>query len=398
MIFNKIFHFVKGYVIIKVTGFYIERFLYICAKRGITLINIGRKTNNTIVLHISISDFYKLRPVCRKTGVRVCILKKCGLPFYISKLKKRYFLTVGLLIMICLMFLSSQFIWSVEIVGTNQEIAEDISDALEIAGVSIGAFKPLLPEGEQMKSIIMSHTDNLVWAWVYIKGTKAVIEYKEGIRPPEVVNKSQPCDIIAAKSGVIEKIIEKNGEKRVIQGEAVLENDLLIAGTLTTNDGAFKTVHAIGDVWAYTWHKKSGEYKLYYDKAVPTGRVKVFRSVKLFSDCFDLFFDKGTGFDDYLVDEHLSEIKIGKDNYTGIGIYKKTYNEVNFVRTPVLYENAVENGKNELEELIAKELLPGSRLIEKNITHEKKDEETVKVTVEMKFIENIAKQTQIVLN
>ena len=64
----------------------------------------------------------------------------------------------------------------------------------------------------------------------------------------------------------------------------------------------------------------------------------------------------------------------------------------------VLYENAVENGKNELEELIAKELLPGSRLIEKNITHEKKDEETVKVTVEMKFIENIAKQTQIVLN
>lgn len=398
MIFNKIFHFVKGYVIIEITGVYIERFLYICAKRGIRLFGIGKKTDNGVLVCIGISDYHRVRSVCFKTGTRVRILKKCGLPFLYKKVSKRYFLLTGLFLAVVFIFLSSQFIWSIEIMGTNKKTVDEISLALEKTGLHIGSFKPSLIKGEQMKSIILNNTDNLVWAWVYVKGTKACVDYREGIKAPPVTDKSLPCDIVALKDGVITKIVEKNGEKRVSTGEAVLSGDLLIAGTLTTPDETLKTVHALGEVRALTHYEKSASYKLFFNKPIATGRIRKFKTVKLFSKCFDLFFSDKPGFDDFLVREKLYELKTGKDNYLGIGIYEKNYHEIAWVKTPLSYDFAVEMGRNELEEQIAKELLPGSRLISKTVRHEKTDDETVKVTVQMEFEEKIAQEKEIIIN
>ena len=131
MIFNKFFHFVKGYVIIEITGLYIERFLYICAKRGIELFNIGKKEDNKLLVCINISDFKKIKEIKRKTKTNLRIIKKCGLPFYIKKIKKRYALLIGMSIFIFLMFFSSLFIWSIEIRGDNDEKSIEIMKAVE---------------------------------------------------------------------------------------------------------------------------------------------------------------------------------------------------------------------------------------------------------------------------
>ena len=50
----------------------------------------------------------------------------------------------------------------------------------------------------------------------------------------------------------------------------------------------------------------------------------------------------------------------------------------------------LENAKNELEEKIAKELTPGAQLDDKSVEYEQTDNETIKVTVNMNFTENIA--------
>ena len=396
MFFNKIFHFVKGYVIIEITGFYIERFLYICAKRGIKLFSIGKRTENGVAACISISDFYRVRPVRFKTGTHIRIIKKCGLPFLIKQFKKRSFLIIGLLLVAIVMFISSNFIWSVEIRGDNDDLSHSVAAAVRKTGVHIGAYKPSLMEGESMKSIILNNTENLVWAWVYINGTKAVVEYKEGILPPKVVDKSSPCDIVARRDGLIVSIVEKSGRARVMKNDTVEKGDLLIAGTIDMSSGDYKTVHAIGDVYAYTWHEKSGEYKMYEDINTPTGKEKKFRTFKLFSKCFDLFFKDDVNFENYTVSEKLSEIKIGDDNYLGIGMYEKTYSEVTTKRKPISYDIAVEKGRNDLEEKIAKELACGSRLTDKKVFHEQIDNETVKVTVTMEYIKKIGEEIPII--
>jgi len=93
MFLNKFFHFLRGYVILIVTGFNIERFLYICTKRNIDVWDIDKQEN--LQISMSISDFFKIRSVVRKTKVKVHIKKKMGLPIILKKYKKRYFMFSG---------------------------------------------------------------------------------------------------------------------------------------------------------------------------------------------------------------------------------------------------------------------------------------------------------------
>ncbi len=392
MFFNKVFHFVKGYVIINVSGFYIERFLYICAKRGIELFRIGRRTDEGVRVSISNRDFKKIRPIVYKSKVRISIVRKCGLPFFIKKAKKRRALVAGMLILSVAGYVSSGFIWSIEINSEDETVEKQLLDAIEIAGIRIGAYKPLLPEGEKVKSIIMNNTDNIVWAWVYIKGTKAVVDFKEGIPAPKIVDRSVPCDIVAQRDGIITEIVEKNGDARVTLGDTVEKGDLLIAGTLNSTDGGYKTVHSIGRVFARVWHEKSGEYKLYTEERVATGRKKDFFTLKLFSKCFDLYTRENIDYHEYNISEKLSELKLGKDNFLGIGVYKKTYNEVETEKVEISVDNALKIAQNDLEMQVSKELLPCSKLIDKKIQYECIDDETIKVTLTMEFVEQIGKE------
>ena len=392
MFFNKIFHFVKGYVIIKVSGSGIERFLYICAKRKISLFGMGEPIDGGITLCISISDFRNLRPAAKKTGVNVRILKKCGLPFCISSLKRRYVLIVGFVLLFGLMLVSTLFIWTVEIQATEGGIPDSLPPAIEKAGIHIGAFKPTLRKGDDIKNIILDNTDNIIWAWAYIKGTKAVIEYRSGIPAPKPVDMAIPCDIAARRDGLIVSVTEKNGKAAVKKGDTVLKGDVLISGISDSDTDKGMPVHAIGDIKAYTWHERVRDYSLTRKIPRPTGRTKCFYTLKLFSKCINLYKTEETGFDNYTITESTYELSVGKGNYLGVGIYKKEYAEAYEEEVPCDYDETVRNAVYELEEEIAKELLCGSVLADKKITHEKTDENTLRVSVTMEFIENIGEE------
>ncbi len=392
MFFNKLFHFVKGYVIINVSGLNVERFLYMCAKRNIGIFSIGKRIDKGVNICVDISDFKKIRPVVHKAKVRICILKKCGLPFFINKAKKRRALIIGMLVLSVLCFISSEFIWSIEVNSEDEIVTNELLAAIDIAGVRIGAYKPMLPDGEKIKSIIMNNTNNIVWAWVYIKGTKACVDFKEGIPAPEVVDWSVPCDIVAMRDGIIKEIVEKNGEARVEVGDTVQKGDLLIAGTLSMPDSTYKTVHSIGDIYARVWHEKSDEYKLYINNDIRTGKKKEFITLKLFSKCFDFFVNENIDFREYSIDEKLSELKLGKDNFLGVGFYKKTYNEIEKEKIKISVDDALKIAQNDLEMRISKELMPGSLLTDKKIVYEQIDDETIKVTLTMEFIEQVGKK------
>ena len=86
--FDKLFHFLKGYVIIEVYGSDLERFLNICVRRKLDVSNAQRNADGTITLHISATDFRQLRPIAFKTKKRVRILEKYGLHNIIKRYKK----------------------------------------------------------------------------------------------------------------------------------------------------------------------------------------------------------------------------------------------------------------------------------------------------------------------
>ena len=83
---------------------------------------------------------------------------------------------------------------------------------------------------------------------------------------------------------------------------------------------------------------------------------------------------------------------MGEDKYLGIGLYKKEYLEAVEQDSMIPYEKITEHARGELEEEIAKKLFPGSILVDKKVTDDKINEETVRVTVMMEFVENIGQE------
>lgn len=397
MFLNNLFHFLKGYVIIEIIGSGAERFLYAAAKGGIKLWSIKRKDFNTITLAISFSDFLKIRRIARNNRVRVRIVKKFGLPVIFRKYKRRYFLIGGAVFFALFIGMTSGFVWSVEIVGVNNADVGAIDRTLAEMGVYQGAPKWKMRRSSEIKNALLNRVDNITWAWVYLKGTKAVCEIYEDSIPPMRIDEGTECNVIAARDGIIRQIIATDGKKVVKAGDTVCAGDLLISGVLLNADGDFSAlVEAGGMVEAKTWHEKTGDFKLYDESKHPTGRVKKLWTLKLFSLEIPLYRRGETDFMEYEVREKSYELKLPSERYMGIGLFKKEIIEVETEKRPISYDMAVYAGKCRLEEEIAHELLAGSEKTAENLVHFPLDEETVRITLTMEFTEKIGIKAPIV--
>ena len=78
-----------GYVRIEIEGYYVERFINICTNKKILIWNLKREKGVKLYLNIGINDFKRLSSIAKKTKCKIKILKKRGIPFFLSRYKKR---------------------------------------------------------------------------------------------------------------------------------------------------------------------------------------------------------------------------------------------------------------------------------------------------------------------
>lgn len=84
--------FWKGSVRIRVTGREPERFFNLCGHHNITLWDVTEH-KGCFEMSLLPEDFFRLLPIRRKSGVRIRIQKKQGLPFFYRRsLKRKAFL------------------------------------------------------------------------------------------------------------------------------------------------------------------------------------------------------------------------------------------------------------------------------------------------------------------
>ena len=79
---EKLICFWKGYIKIQVRGEQTERFLNLCRGRKICIRNLCCHPDGELTGVLAVKDFFLLGPLCRKTGVRIHIVEKHGLPFF----------------------------------------------------------------------------------------------------------------------------------------------------------------------------------------------------------------------------------------------------------------------------------------------------------------------------
>lgn len=391
MFLIKIFHFFKGYVILSVTGNNKEKLITEALKKGCKLTEIDR-LQDEITVKAQLSD---LDGILELKDAKIEVKKRCGLPVLLSKLWQRKGFLTGLLIVLFMTATGSQFIWEIEYDADKGVDLEQVSKALEVSGLKVGTPKLKLKKPEEIKNIILNNTNDVCWCWVYIKGTKAIVRLRKNVFPPEMFDENVPCDIIAMKNGIIKRVITKKGRCVVTENQAVAAGETIISGTFDFADTSGYQVHSRGTVEAYTTHTKTGIYKQYYCYKTYTGRIQRFLTLKIYKWRIPLYIKNRERFENYDSIERDFDAKIGKNTYIGVGVRIKELKEYETQKEPISYETAVEFAKKELERDIAFELLQPSQLISKNCDAEKVDEQTVRVTVTMNFIEEIGTEKRI---
>lgn len=396
--FNKFFKFLKGYVIIGLYGSDTERFINICIRRGINLGRIKR-CGSTFETAVSVNDFFLLRPIAYKTHTSVRIIKKVGLRNAAARYGRRYALISGMLLGAAFIYISSQFVWTVEINGAELSDYDTVAAALAQSGIYAGARKKNIAPGEKIKANILRANENIAWAWAYIEGAKVRVEIHERIIPPLVIDRSEPCDVIAACDGYIKKATVKNGEQLCREGDTVSAGEVLVSGIVPVfkegEEERYISVHASGEIEAYTEHRASGLYGVYYEAKQYTGKKRHCIRMELFGKNIKIFGGENNLYEVCDRTEKRHELKLPGIGYTGISLDSIVYEEYETHREPISTDTALEFARNDLEKKISGELLYDSQLVEKEFSYTFTGNETIKAELTMRFIEKIGTEQPI---
>ncbi len=224
--------YLKGYVRIKVWGFSPERFMNLCGNRDILLWDIV-KDGDACYMSISLQNFYKLRPIVKKTGTKVAILQRCGLPFLIPFLSKRKIFILGLCLTVAFWMISSLFIWDIEISGNYQITEDSFMTFLEEYDVRVGMRKEKL-DIQSMEKEIRRAFPQITWTSAKLSGTKLLIEIKENDAPiiTATVEQTQGSDLVAEYDGKITAMIVRKGVPKVGIGDEVTKGTVLVEGSV----------------------------------------------------------------------------------------------------------------------------------------------------------------------
>lgn len=198
MFMVRILRFLMGYVILKAEGYFIERFLNLAAKERIVLWNLKRLPGGALQFCCGASDYKGLRSVASRTETALQIVQKKGVSFGVHRYKKRKGFIAGVVIAVLIVWLMSNYIWSVSITGNIGIEASEIEKKLEEAGLYPGSFKPWI-DVEMLQQDMLLRMPELSFIAVNIKGTKAQVEVKEGVPKPKIVPVNEPCNIISSK-------------------------------------------------------------------------------------------------------------------------------------------------------------------------------------------------------
>lgn len=255
------FSSIRGYLKIKVWGYSPERFMNLCRNHGISLWGIGKFEDNTETsgyeMYIGLSDFFRLRPIARKTGTRAVVLERYGLPFLLQKMKRRKMFIGGILFCFVFLISMSQFIWSIEFEG-NYSLTDDVLiDFMEKNGVEYGEYKKRI-DIEKIESQIRENFDEVTWTSVKIEGTRLIVQIRENDLFQENRNREtdevyQGSNLVANADGMVYSILTRSGVPLVSAGDMVKKGDILVSGAIPVynDDGSIKCYqycHADADI------------------------------------------------------------------------------------------------------------------------------------------------------
>lgn len=367
---KRLLQFIKGYVRVRVRGNSYERFLNLCANHNIYLWNI-LSVSSGYEMNMTVKEFRRIRPLVRKTGARVNIVKRQGLPFFLHRHKKRKMFLVSFLFCLSMLVLLSCFIWDIRIEGNYSQTREVILDYLTEQGVGHGARKSGI-DCKELAAELRRQFSDFIWVSVKIKGTRLFIDVQENtdLELSEEKNYDN-SDIVSNVDGTIVKMITRAGNPQVSVGDVIKKGDLLVSGRLEILDdgggvSAYQYVPSDADIYVKTSYYYSKEFSLTYQKRQYTGKEKKSYYMKVLENYIG-FRAPLSDFEQQDVLSWEQQAMLTQDFYLPLSVGKTIKKEFEIVEEKYTKKVAENKAKEELNKFLEKIQEKGVQIFENNV-------------------------------
>lgn len=348
-----------GFVRISVKGSTIERFLNICIKNEIRLFKIERKDEVCMYASVRIKDFYRLRRYMGRTGCKVHIINRFGLPFFIFRFRKRYALWSGFFVALLVFFALTSCVWVIDIETSGDIDINRLRESLNNAGIYTGVPIFKVDETKSASEIRFEMADVLDYISVSRLGNRIIVRAINEQDAPKIQDDKSITGIVATYDGVIKNINVKEGYPLVKVGDAVVKGDKLVTALTppTTEEGLGSIGHSIAQITASTRRTEKSISTINYMQKRYTGKQKTQFAIVIGNLRINLYFGTGISGAQYEKTIKETQLHIGEGTYFPIKIIRQDYKqyetiEVNYTKKEIqdiMQENAKKRIKNKMK-------------------------------------------------
>lgn len=257
---KRLINFLRGTAVLLVQGPFLERYFNICAAAGLGFWGSRPRSDQAMEITVSYRDRKRAMALGEKALCQVTLIRVEGLPAQLPRFRRRQGMVIGLLLVAGLFGVLSRFVLVIEVEGNVQVSQSTILAQLQRQGFGIGTYGPSV-DVRDLSNRVLLEMEELSFLTVNLSGIRAQVIVREAEPAPEILDRSQPADVVARRDGVVVRVDCQGGRQVVQPGQAVLEGEVLLSGLLINERGdgsgevvSTKQIMARGEVWALTRH------------------------------------------------------------------------------------------------------------------------------------------------
>ncbi len=280
----------RGQVRVRAECAFPERVLNLCGAQDLSFWDLQWESPTAFTCRLSRRDWKTLREAGKKLDCTFDLVGLEGAPYFLVRFRHRQALVLGLVSCALALFLGSFFIWDFQVEGNETVPTERILRALEKNGVGLGTFGLSL-DGENIRNHVLLDVPELSWIAVNVSGCRANVQVRERTPPPVMIDRREPCNLVARRAGLVRKVQTIGGVACVVPGSAVTKGQILISGVEDTDTVGARVLAGMGKVEARTWYDLTAAMPLTVLEKQYTGQEKtgvslIFgsRRIKFFSN------------------------------------------------------------------------------------------------------------------
>lgn len=368
----RLLKYLQGYVKLRVEGYAPERFLNLCNVHGILLWGVEAK-GASYELYVSVRDYRKMRPFVKKTGTRLILLQKQGLPFFLHRFRKRKLFFAGLLLCVLGIYLLSLFVWNIHLEGNVTQSNEEVLEYLQTIGITHGMKKKKVV-CERIETGLRREYPNMLWVSAEMRGTRILIRIRENtdrdiVADPQI--KEQTAEsIVTEYAGTIASMIVRQGTSVVKVGDWVEAGQTLVEGYYTVKNDAgevvrYEGVPADADIFLTVTENYQDRFLTSYQKKEPTGKRRLGIRLKILERELELL--PKVSFEKYEKTENVQEFHITENFYLPFSMTWIWYEEYHETAQNCTEKEINELAKTRYLEKYENILQKGVQIIEKNV-------------------------------